>query len=305
MENLPAKKDQTQEIALPPSPKKDIFLDSGLFAQAQRAAKLLSESTLVPDQYKNNLPNCFITLATAGRLEIDPLFLMQNSYVIHGRPGVEAKLKIALINTRGPFEGPVQWRMEGKGNDRQCTAYAIHGETGELCEATVTWEMVAAERWNQKPGSKWNSLPDLMFRYRSASFLGNLYCPEVTMGMRTVEELEDIDMQQASSGIYEPSVATTTEPSAADLAQEANPPQKKKRTRKTKLKSAPPAAELTQDAEAPEPAPVEEEKVIEKPVEKVPAEPENKKLEFDDEEIDGEEIDGEEIDGETEDFGWV
>ena len=35
-------------------------------------------------------------------------------------------------------------------------------------------------------------MPDLMLRYRAATFFSRLYCPELTMGMRTTDELEDM-----------------------------------------------------------------------------------------------------------------
>ena len=183
----------------------DIFFNTDLFDQAQKAAELLSKSTMIPDQYRNKMPDCFIALASANRLNVDVFAFMQSSYVVHGRPGMEAKLVIALVNTRGPFDGPIQWKMEGTENDRKCTAYARHAKTKELCEFTVTWEMVVAEGWNKKKGSmesKWTTLPELMFRYRSAAFLARLYCPEVIEGITTVEELQDIQMAVTPDGIY-------------------------------------------------------------------------------------------------------
>jgi len=209
--NLPA---QVNEQAIPQMScdnTNDIFFKPDLFTQAQRAAKLLSESTMIPDHYRDKMPDCLIALASANKLNIDVFSYMQSSYVVKGRPGIEAKLVIALINTRGPFSGPVQWKMEGEGKDRKCTAYAYHAKTKELCEFTLTWKMVEAEGWNKdiktKSGlvirSKWNTLPDLMFRYRSATFLARLYCPEVIQGITTVEELQDIQMVAGSDGIYE------------------------------------------------------------------------------------------------------
>ena len=203
------KEDITLPIVQPsfgPENANDIFFNSDLFAQAQRAAELLSKSTMIPEQYRNKMSDCFIALASANRLNVDVFAYMQSSYVVHGRPGIEAKLVIALVNTRGPFDGPIQWRMEGGGNDRQCTAYARHSKTKELCEFTLTWAMVVAEGWNKKKGtmeSKWITLPDLMFRYRSATFLARLYCPEVIQGITTVEELSDIQMAVTSDGTYE------------------------------------------------------------------------------------------------------
>lgn len=168
------------------------LLDTARFNQTWRVAKLFAASKLVPAHFQNQPESVFVMLQMAFRLQIDPMMTLQNTYMVHGRPGMESKLIIALVNSRGPFTGPIQWRMEGQGAARKCTAYATHRATNALCEATVTWEMVEAEGWSKKDGSKWKTMPDLMFRYRSAAFLARLYCPEVIMGMTTSDELEDL-----------------------------------------------------------------------------------------------------------------
>jgi hypothetical protein len=52
--------------------------------------------------------------------------------------------------------------------------------------------MVKAEGWLAKPGSKWKTMPELMFRYRAAAFFGRLYAPDILMGMPTSDEMLDI-----------------------------------------------------------------------------------------------------------------
>jgi len=169
------------------------YLDTAKFNQLFRAAQLLASTEIVPVRYQKKPADCFVAMQMAIRMQTDPLMFMQNTYVVQGRPGMEAKFVIALINNRGPFKGPVQWEFKGQGNSRACTAYATHKITNEVCKATVSWDMAEKEGWTKKNGSKWQTMPDLMFQYRSASFLANLYCPEVKMGMMTVEEIIDIE----------------------------------------------------------------------------------------------------------------
>lgn len=168
------------------------YLDTAKFNQLWRVAQVFSTTTIVPAQYQNKPADCFVAAQMAMRMGIDPMMFMQNTYIVQGKPGIEAKLVIALINQRGPFSGPVQWKFAGTGTTRACTAYATHKTTGEMCEATVTWEMAEKEGWTKKNGSKWQTMPDMMFRYRSATFLGRLYCPEVIMGMMTADELVEV-----------------------------------------------------------------------------------------------------------------
>lgn len=197
----PEKKDTT-DLAAPPKEELVVIdtgefsnlLDTAKFNQMWRVAVLFAKTELVPKQYKGKPSDCFLAVQMAVRLGVEPMMFMQNTYVVNGTPGMEAKLSIALINTKGPFEGPIQWKFTGAGKTRQCTAYATHSRTKEVCEATVTWAMVEAEGWSRNP--KWTTMPDMMFSYRSATFLGRLYCPEVLLGMQTIDELVDVGKDQ-------------------------------------------------------------------------------------------------------------
>jgi hypothetical protein len=184
---------EPQAIAAVDNGEKSLYFNPAKFEQAYRASKLLASSQLVPEQYRNQSQNCFIALQVADRMQIDPFLYMQNTYVVHGKPGLNGALAIALINKSGPFIEPIAFEYKGKyGVDRRCKATGIL-ESGRVCEATITWEMVKAEGWLSN--SKWTSIPDQMLSYRSAAFLGRLYCPEVLMGMQTVDELIDAGPQ--------------------------------------------------------------------------------------------------------------
>lgn len=187
-------------------PQRAIVVDDGLFSNLmdtsrfehlQRVSKVFANSSLVPEHFRGKEADCFIAVEMAMRLKLHPFNLMQSLYVVHGKPGIEAKMAIALINSSGIFEGPLQFKLAGEGMKRQCTAFAVHAKTRQVCETTVTMEMAKAEGWIDKSGSKWKTLPDLMLQYRSASFFARLYCPEVIFGMQTREELDEIDVTPA------------------------------------------------------------------------------------------------------------
>ena len=60
----------------------------------------------------------------------------------------------------------------------------------------VNMQMADDEGWTKKNGSKWKTMPQLMLRYRAASFFSSLNCPELTMGIYTKEEIEDGDFKE-------------------------------------------------------------------------------------------------------------
>ena len=180
-----------------------LFLDVNRFEFAQRVAAMLAKSTMIPEHFRNNIGNCMIALNLAERFMADPFMVMQNVYVVHGKPGLEGKLVIALVNQSGKFT-PLQYKFtrDNDGKATACTAYATHLETKEKLEQTVTWDMVHAEGWDKKAGSKWLTMPELMFQYRSATFFARVYCPEVILGMQTTEEIFDFTNMTNQDGTY-------------------------------------------------------------------------------------------------------
>ena len=170
------------------------FNNSDGFALAQRVATALSKSTLIPKDYQNNLPNCLVALNMATRLDADPLMVMQNLYVVHGRPAWSSQFLIATANKSGKFS-PLRYRFTGtKGKDDfGCVCSAVERETGEVLEGTeITIAMAKAEGWHSKNGSKWQTMPEQMLRYRAAAFFVRCYAPELSLGLSTREEADDI-----------------------------------------------------------------------------------------------------------------
>jgi hypothetical protein len=165
------------------------------FEHAQRVAKALSTSTLVPSDYRNNIPNTMIALEMAQRVNASPMAVMQNLYIIHGRPSWSSQFTIAALNGCGRFSS-IRFSVRGEGDSKECYAWAVAKEDGEkLVGPVVSIKMAKAEGWFSKKGSKWQTMPDLMLRYRAAKFFGNLYAPDIMMGMTTEDESRDIRRQ--------------------------------------------------------------------------------------------------------------
>jgi hypothetical protein len=59
-------------------------------------------------------------------------------------------------------------------------------------------EMAEKEGWLRKNGSKWQTMPQVMLRYRAASFFARMNCPELSIGLYSKEELDDFPSQKQS-----------------------------------------------------------------------------------------------------------
>lgn len=170
------------------------FTDLAGFELMQRGAKALAASTLVPQQFQGNLPNCLIALEMAQRIGASPLMVMQNLYIVHGRPGWSAKFLIASFNQCGRFSAlRFEWVGERNSDAWGCRAWATEKVTGEkIVGPLITIGLAKKEGWVEKPGSKWKTIPELMLTYRAAAWLVNTHAPEISMGLNSAEELGDV-----------------------------------------------------------------------------------------------------------------
>lgn len=174
-----------------------IFGTSDNFIMAMQMAKALASSTIVPQTFQRNDANCLIAIEQAQRLRVSPLMVMQNLYVIQGRPSWSSKFLIAAINNSGKFDMELQFdeTKDKAGKPFSCTAWTM--KNGRRVEGmTVDMDMAKDEGWLSKNGSKWKTMPQLMLRYRAASFFSSLNCPELTMGLYTREEMQDNDFNE-------------------------------------------------------------------------------------------------------------
>jgi hypothetical protein len=200
------------------------FASASNFATAQRIARALASSTLVPEAYRgeNNIANCLIAIEVASRVGASVFMVMQSLDVIHGRPSFRSKFLIATVNACGKFT-PLRFRWEGAPFTDAWGARAVakDKETGEEClGALITIGLAKAEGWYGRNGSKWKTMPEQMIMYRSASFWANAYAPELSLGMQTTDEV--LDTPDLSAAVTTSPAAELEAKLAARKAQAAN-----------------------------------------------------------------------------------
>ena len=190
----------TEQTALAIADHGHVFSGIAAFDSAQRMAKALSSSALVPKIYQGQtgLANSLIALEIAGRMKISPLTVMQNMTPINGRPTWSSSFLIATVNTSGRFT-PLRFVFDNEESPTSCYAEAQDIATGEVLKGEkITLAMAKAEGWLTRPGSKWQTFPGQMLRYRAGAFWTRAYCPEISLGLITKEEVIDIEPVRVS-----------------------------------------------------------------------------------------------------------
>ena len=172
-----------------------------------REAQAMAGASIVPKEYQGNPGNCLLAIDVARRTGVPVLTVTQNLYIIQGRPSWSSKFLIGAVNACGRFT-PLRFEMEGEESQAgwRCRAVATAKIDGERLEGPwITWEMATDEGWVGKSGSKWKTMPDLMIRYRAASFWSRLYAPDISLGLMTAEEVSDLPpaVEERKKGLAE------------------------------------------------------------------------------------------------------
>lgn len=176
---------------------KGIFGSSDNWLMAGQMAQALSQSTIVPKDYQGNQANAMVAIEIANRLRTSPLMVMQNLHIIQGRPSWSAQFLIASVNGSGKYDMELQFeeKQDKDGKPFSCTCWTTKNGR-EVRGITIDMDMAKAEGWVQKNGSKWKTMPQVMLRYRAASFFTRMECPELTLGFYTKEEVIDGDFKE-------------------------------------------------------------------------------------------------------------
>ena len=170
------------------------FTNKDVFDQMARAAAMMSKTDIVPQTYRGKPENCFVAIELAGRMGVSPLMVMQNLYVVQGKPSWSGQAATAMLRNSPEFRNVKHVYTGEKGKDTWgCYIEAEMVSTGEIIKgAEVTIATAKAEGWYGKSGSKWQTMPELMLAYRASAWFARVHSPELLMGMQTREEVEDV-----------------------------------------------------------------------------------------------------------------
>lgn len=177
----------------------DVWSNKEQFNQLLRAADMVAKSSIIPQTYQGKPQDCFIAMEMANRMNVSPMIVMQNMYVVKGKPSWSGQACTMLINSCGKFRDVKHIYTGTKGTDnRGCYVKATRIEDGEeICGVEVTMQMAKAEGWTSN--SKWKNIPELMLAYRASAFFARVYCPEALMGVQTAEEILDVSERYSAA----------------------------------------------------------------------------------------------------------
>ena len=180
--------EQTTELAT-----NGVWENKDQFNQLLRAAQMLSQTSIIPQSYQGKPQDCFVAIEMANRMGVSPLVVMQNMYVVKGKPAWAGQACTMFINSCGKFTQVKHVYTGEKGTDsRGCYVTATRISDGiQVNGVEVTLAMAKAEGWTAN--TKWRTMPELMLAYRASAFFARVHCPEALMGVQLADEIYDAD----------------------------------------------------------------------------------------------------------------
>lgn len=175
------------------------FSSETSFAGLMKVAEAFSRTAIVPQVYQGKPEDCMIAIDMANRMGVSPMFVMQNLYVVKGKPSWSGQACMSLIKANSEFTNvhPVYTGERGT-NGWGCHIEATRKSDGTIVKGPeITIGIAKAEGWFSKKDkfgnetSKWQTMPELMLAYRASAFFSRVYIPDALMGCSVEGEADD------------------------------------------------------------------------------------------------------------------
>jgi hypothetical protein len=180
-------------------------------SQARHLVAGLVETAFIPDSYRVKVDpratpeqhaaarEIAIGNATAAVLQgvtlgIDPLMALQQIYIVHGRPGMYAKMMVALVQSHGHEV----WTEEGDCSDTRAVVYGRRKGSQKVERVIITLDMARKAQWTSN--AAYGKTPADMLYARAATRVCDRIASDVLKGIASLEEIQDTVKATAEVG---------------------------------------------------------------------------------------------------------
>lgn len=201
----------------------------GVASDVIKLAQYIAPTEFVPKSLRDNPPAAAAAILYGREVGLPPMTALTQTHVIEGRPSMAAEAMRALVLSAG-HEIQV---LESTGAVCRMRARR-RGE--EQWTPEVVWTIDMARAAGLLGKNNWKQHPRRMLQARASSELCELYFPDVVLGFKSVEELEDEGGEEQYAGAEAP-------------AEQPTKVTRKRATKKAAASRPAPAAERPQQPE--------------------------------------------------------
>lgn len=158
------------------------------FDEMARFCQAVAESGLAPKGMEK--PQAIMVAVQMGmEVGLTPMAAIQNIAVINGRPGLFGDAPLALVRSSGLLEDFWE-KIEGEGEDMVAICYSKRKGMSQGVEQRFS--MAQARKANLLKSPIWQAYPDRMLTFRARAFNLRDNFGDVLKGLKTADELEDM-----------------------------------------------------------------------------------------------------------------
>lgn len=201
-------------------------------AETAKLAGYIAHTDFVPKGLRGNDAAVTAAILYGRELDMAPMTALQVTHVVNGKVGVSAEIMRGMVLAAGHEISFVE------STSAICTMKGRRAGSTEW--SSVSWTIDNARQAGLTNKDVWKSYPAQMLRARASTDLCRMIFSDVTHGLASVEEIEDIGPQTASA-----------------LPAEASQGSSGAKVSRTRKKSGA-AKKQTQQAPAPAPAPAQQ-----------------------------------------------
>lgn len=181
--NAPASPTETTALSL--APRQSFDLSPRDFDEAWRMAEYLSDSDMVPKDFKGKPANCLVAIQWGGELGLKTMQAIQNIAVINGRPSLWGDVMLALVRASPLCE----YVAENIAGERAECRVKRRGEPEQVREFTKD-DATKAGLWTKD--GPWKQYPKRMLQMRARAWALRDVFTDVLKGLHMAEEALDM-----------------------------------------------------------------------------------------------------------------
>lgn len=179
-------------------PATDVMMSDELMHRALNMALHMSNSNVtIPKHLHKNQGDCFAVVLQSMQWGMNPFAVAQKTHIVNGTLGYEAQLVNAVIITRAPVTGRLQFDWYGdwtkvngkedKSPERGVRVWATLKGEDEPRILDIGMHQVGTVR----NSPMWVADPRQQLAYLAIKRWSRLYCPDVILGVYTPDEFDE------------------------------------------------------------------------------------------------------------------
>lgn len=182
-------------------------LEPRSLTEAMEIAKMLSDSSMVPANYKGKAADTLVAMMMGKEVGLNPIQSLQNIAVINGRPSIYGDALPALVMRRYEFGG-----MEETFDDASMTATCVVWRKGgtKHTQRFSQQDASTAKLWGK--AGPWTQYPKRMLQMRARGFALRDQFADALAGLITAEEAEDMPTEREVNTSHQNTETTQTAP---------------------------------------------------------------------------------------------